>query len=127
MKTHARALTANDRYWVKQLEDWVEQLEGLMALVQGRGVLVGAAAAEPRTQYALFKKDLRAERERLAILQRQGKLTGFGATDYIWAIQQAAAELTLRTTTAPGPRWFSAFEHARCTLSYPLSSLKGGR
>jgi len=131
MSMPPRVLTADDRQWVRQLEDWVEQLEGLLDLVKDGHTLSGAAVTEAREQYALFKKDLHAEWKRVEALEREGKLTGFGETDYIWAIRQAAAELTLPTNSVPGPDWLSAFYHARITLTHPLSSLapdqKSGR
>lgn len=100
------------------------QVDDLLELLQGATRLVGPQAAEARRQFIALKTDLRAEVKRLAGRRRSGELLGFALTDYAPAIEQASADLTIKTSSVPGPAWFSELSDTRVTLHYPLSWLE---
>jgi hypothetical protein len=124
IKPPPRVLTAEDRRCVEELKHRLERVEALLELLEGGQQLVGLQAAEARRQFIAFKTDLRAEVKRLARLRRRGDLLGFELTDYAPAIEQASADLTVRTTSAPGRAWFSELHDTHITLRSPLSWLE---
>jgi ABC-type uncharacterized transport system YnjBCD substrate-binding protein len=50
--------------------------------------------------------------------------SGFELTDYAPAIEQASADLTVKTTSAPERAWFSELHNTYITLRSPLSWLE---
>jgi hypothetical protein len=124
IKPPPRVLTADDRRRVEELKHRLERVEALLELLEGGQQLFGLEAAEARRQFVAFKTDLRAEVKRLARLRRHGELLGFELTDYAPAIEQASADLTVKSSSAPGRAWFSALHDAHVTLRDPLSWLE---
>ena len=123
-KPPPRALTAQDRRCLEKLRGWIESVDELLELLGDQPRLIGSRATHAQELFVGLKEKLRLEAKRLATLRRVGELQGFEESDYAPAIEQALADFTVKTNSAPGPAWSSELHNTHITLSSPLSWLE---
>jgi hypothetical protein len=123
-KPPPRELTAEDRRCLEKLRSWTRCVDDLLELLGDQPVVIGSRATQARELFVGLKENLRVEAKRLATLRRVGQLQGFEESDYAPAIEQALAEFTVKTNSAPGPAWSSDLHNTHITLSAPLSWLE---
>jgi hypothetical protein len=123
-KPSPRALTAADRRCLEKLRGWIARIDELLELLGDGSHVIGARATQARELFVGFKEGLRLEAKRLATLRRVGELQGFEESDYAPAIEQALADFTVTTNSAPGPAWHRELYNTHITLSDPLSWLE---
>ena len=99
-------------------------IDDLLELLGDQPRLIGSRATHARELFVGLKENLRLEAKRLATLRRVGELQGFEESDYAPAIEQALADFTVTTNSAPGPAWSNELHDTHITLSSPLSWLE---
>lgn len=82
---------------------------------------------EAREQLQTLQRELRAEAERLMLLEERQQLNPAEFMYYAPAITQASAYFTLSVDSTDGEEWRQQLAEALITITHPLFQLKGKR